>query len=418
MKKSWFYLLSLSILILTACGNAENTSTDEQTAAEEESNEMTELEEENEELRKQLEEQDDESESAMEETDEVDEDNLNSEPEESDDTENSNKTDTQDDNSKGNQSDLAFDIHSSEVQSQLIGTSNTSPDGSFQQDAITVGMSQTEVEELYGPYDFSFYYQGSAPAFYGNLAVVYSNLAPYGEGDDGSESSIDPDENTVESVYYYAGITEDSMIDALGEPYERDDGSQSMNGLPYYVYQGTGDDGRYYITGASTINTPDGETIGLVMREIFDENPNDNIDEDNQTAVNEEDIPVTEAPNPDVEIKDEYDYEYLLAEYLQRLAAHYNMVEYDDVYYYIKRGSVAYDKIAENKESGHFTGHETIDVELIEMTDLGDGTVELNADRVYSHDNSEGQRIANVNYIVNAETHEILDFEPVSDEAY
>lgn len=405
MKKSWFYVLSLSILVLTACGNAEDTSTDE------ESNETAELEEENEELRKQLDEQDDEEESALEDTDE---ENANSEPEASDDTEHSNETGTQDDNSKGNQSDLVFDINSPEVQSQLIGTSNTNPEGSFQQDAITVGMTQTEVEEKYGPYEFSFYMNGASPAFYGNLAVVYSNRAPYGEGDDGSESNIDPDENTVESVYYYAGVTEDEMTDALGEPDERDDGSQSMNGLPHYVYQGTGDDGRYYITGASTINTPDGETIGLIMREVFDENPN----EAGQSTVDEEDIPVTEEPDPNAEIKDDDEYEYLLTEYLNRLAAHYNMNEYEDVYYYLKRDSAAYDKIAANKESGHFTGHETIDVELIEMTDLGDGTVELNANRVYSHDNSEGQRIANVNYIVNAETHEVLDFEPVSDEAY
>lgn len=52
------------------------------------------------------------------------------------------------------------------------------------------------------------------------------------------------------------------------------------------------------------------------------------------------------------------------------------------------------------------------------MTDLGDGTVKLNANPVYSHDNSNGRRIANVNYIVNAETHEIIDFEQISDAAY
>lgn len=277
-------------------------------------------------------------------------------------------------------------------------------------------MSQTEVEEMYGTYDFSFYYQGADPAFYENLAVVYSELGPYGSGDgsDASMNDINPDENIVESVYYYAGITESEMIAALDEPDDQDDGSRSMNGLPYYIYQGTGQDDRYYITGASTINTPDGERIGLIMREVFDEDPN----EASQPTINEEDIPVTEEPDPNAEIKDEYDYEYLLTEYLQRLARHYNYDNYDDVYYYLKRGSPAYDKIADNKASGHFTGRETDSVELVEMTDLGDGTVKLNANRVYSHDNSNGRRIANVDYIVNAETHEVLDFEQISDAAY
>lgn len=416
MKKFLFYVLSVFVLVLAACGNSEDTSSEEDGVATGEStNEMSELEEENEELRRQLEEQEDENgnDEASEEAEAGSDDN---ETESSDTVEGTESEDNQNDNTEGDRSDLVFDINSSEVQSQLIGTNSGNNEGNFEQDAITIGMSQTEVEEMYGAYDFSFYYQGAAPAFYENLAVVYSELGPYGQGDgsDASMNDINPDENIIESVYYYAGITESEMIEALGEPDDQDDGSRSMNGLPHYIYEGEGEDGRYYTTGASTINTPQGERIGLIMRGIHEENPN----EANQSTVNEEDIPVTEEPDPNAEIKDEYDYEYLLTEYLQRLAAHYNMVEYDDVYYYLKRGSAAYDKIAENKASGHFTGHETIDVELIELTDLGDGTVELNADRVYSHDNSEGQRIANVNYIVNAETHEVLDFEPVSDEAY
>lgn len=416
MKNLTFYLLSLFILLLAACGNNEEPSTEEATATEDEDNsEITELEEENEELRRQLEEQDDKDVNgeATEETEAGSDDNGTGS---SDTAEGTESEDNQDDNTEGNRSDLVFDINSSEVRSQLIGTDSGNSEGYFEQDAITIGMSQTEVEEMYGTYDFSFYYQGAAPAFYENLAVVYSELGPYGPGDgsDASMNDINPDENMVESVYYYAGITEDEMIEALGEPDDQDDGSRSMNGLPYYIYQGTGQDDRYYITGASTINTPDGERIGLIMREVFDEDPN----EASQPTINEEDIPVTEEPDPNAEIKDEYDYEYLLTEYLQRLAHHYNYDNYDDVYYYLKRGSPAYDKIADNKASGNFTGHKTENVELVEMTDLGDGTVKLNANRVYSHDNSNGRRIANVNYIVNAETHEIIDFEGISDEAY
>ncbi len=54
MKKFNFHLLSILILLLAACGNTENSSTEENTS------ELTELEEENEELREQLQEQDSE----------------------------------------------------------------------------------------------------------------------------------------------------------------------------------------------------------------------------------------------------------------------------------------------------------------------------------------------------------------------
>lgn len=139
---------------------------------------------------------------------------------------------------------------------------------------------------------------------------------------------------------------------------------------------------------------------------------------DEQEDSNEEDVPATEVPNPDAEIQDRKIYEGAINEYLGRLAQYYNYDNYDNIYYYLKKGSAAYDKITANKASGNFTGHNTENVELVEMTDLSDGTVKLNVNRVYSHDSSDGRRIANVDYVVNAETHEVLDFEQVSDTAY
>src|SRR5699024_1608998 len=147
--------------------------------------------------------------------------------------EQSKKSDDQESNTQANKSDLTFDLNSPEVHSQFIGTTSGNADGTFGQNTITKGMTQAEVEKMYGPYDFTLYTGGSAPAFYGNLAVFYSEYAPYGTGNDTSESSINPDENFVESVYYYAGVTESELIDALGEPDDQDDGSGSMNGLPY-----------------------------------------------------------------------------------------------------------------------------------------------------------------------------------------
>lgn len=406
MKKLWFIpLLTLSV-ILTACSNNSNetaSETENNASEEQESSETEDLEEENgESERKELEEENENLKKDLEESEKDEEQSTVVEETEEDSADNEISTgESQTDNS-----DLHFDIHSEEVQAQLLGTSSGNEDGTFIQDKITEGMSQTEVEEKYGPYEFTFYGGGASPAFHGNLGVVYSERSPYGTGNDTSDSSINPDENYVEYVWYFANTTEEGLINALGEPDEYFESSESMNGLPYYVYEGEGEDGRYYITGASTYNSPDGERIGIIKREVFDENPKAS----NET-MNEEDIPTTEAPDPNAEIKYAADYENRLTEYLQRLATHYNSDNYDDIYDYLKRGSAAYDKIAANKASGDFTGHTTHSVELVSIKDLGDGTVELNADRVYSHDNSDGQQEANVTYIVNAETHEILDFE-------
>lgn len=378
MKKLNIYLLSVFILLLTACSSNEDSSTETVSESEVGGSELAELEEEN----------------------------SNNWPEEGETTEDQGERDNQHYNSESDRSKLVFDINSPEVISQFIGTENKNKDGYFEQDAITVGVSQTEIEEKYGAYDFTLQAGGSAPAFYGNLAVIYSGFYPY--GDDASDSSINPDENYVEAVYYYAGITENELIEAWGEPQD------ARTTGPAHIYQGEGDDGNYYVTLAGSSITRDGELISIIQRNIYEENPN----EPSQSAVNEDDLPTTDDSALNAEIKDEADYEFLLTEYLNRLTAHYNMNEYDDVYYYLRKGSPAYDKIADYKALGHLTGHETYEVELVSTTDLGDGTVMLNANRVYSHDNSNGQRITNVDYIMNAETHEIIDFEVLLDEEY
>src|SRR5699024_12740743 len=74
---------------------------------------------------------------------------------------------------------------------------------------------------------------------------------------------------------------------------------------------------------------------------------------------NEEDIPVTEAPNPDAEIQDRMIYEGAINEYLGRLAQYYNYDNYDNIYYYLKKVSAAYDKITANKTSVNFARHKT-----------------------------------------------------------
>ena len=394
--------------LIAGCSNEATTDT---TSENEDSEEVARLKEENEELKRQQAEQEKESEQQEQENDDS-EDKSDTESE----SQESKQENESDENEQQDASAFTFDINSDEVKNQMLGTSGATQKGEFIQDAIQIGMSQSDIEESYGSYDSIFPSSGGMVTVYGNLAVYYSGGTAYGNGSDGSNTNIDPSENTVELVYYYADITPDELINSWGEPdFHKEDAD---NGPPFYSYYGETDNGKYYVTSASKQNTSQGINIGIISREIIDQNP-DNSNQASSETIDEEDIATTTKPNPNAELQDEERYEYLLAEYLQRLTTHYNIPEgFVDVHYYLKRGSPAYDKIAANKASGNFTGHKTESVEMTEMTDLGDGTVKLNANRVYSHDNSNGRRIANVDYIVNAETNEIIDFQQVSDEAY
>jgi len=297
-------------------------------------------------------------------------------------------------------SDLMFDLNSPEVQEQLLGTSAGNEEGTFEQDFITEGMTQTEVEELYGPYEFTFYTGGASPAFHGNLGVVYSERAPYGPGDDGSDSSINPDENYVEYVWYFAHIESNELINALGKPDDYNDGSQSMNGLPYYVYEGEGDDWRYYITGASTYNSPDGERIGLIKREIFDEDPKEQASSDNGERYFE-DYYTEGFP---VELTEEDDYftydtlrNFIFKTYLDNLADYYND-ENDDVLSILEGNAL--DKIQANKASGNFADHQNYPGTTVSVQQISEREYQITVNRTYSHATSNGQETSQVTYTV------------------
>jgi len=297
-------------------------------------------------------------------------------------------------------SDLMFDLNSPEVQAQLLGTSAGNDEGTFEQDFITEGMTQTEVEELYDPYEFTFYSGGASPAFHGNLGVVYSERAPYGPGDDGSDSSINPDENYVEYVWYYAHIESDELINALGEPDDYNDGSQSMNGLPHYVYEGEGDDGRYYITGASTYNSPEGERIGLIKREIFDEDPKEQASSDNGERYFEDYF----TEGFPVELTEEDDYftydtlrNFIFKTYLDNLADYYND-ENDDVLSILEGNAL--DKIQANKASGNFADHQNYPGTTASVQQISEREYQITVNRTYSHATSNGQETRQVTYTV------------------
>ena len=395
-------------LVLVACGNEEEP---EATTENEDSEEVARLKEENEELkRQQAEEKQQEDEDPEEQS--VENEETSKDEESSTDSEETEQVST-------DRSSLVFDINSPEVQSQLIGTNNGNTEGNFKQDVITVGMSQTEVEEMYGPYDFTFYYQGSSPAFYGNLAVVYSELGPHGNGSDGSLSDVNPDNNIVDSIYYYADITEDELIDAFGEPTEQDDGSKSMNGLPFYIYEGETDDGKFYMTTANTFNTPEGERIGLIMRSVFDEDPNSAHENSNASSeglyfekfAHTEGFPVTITNEKD-NVDDYYIYDTLTNftnDYIAYLVSYFND-ESDDVINYVTGNAL--NKINANKASGNFSYHKNYYTTMISIIQTDIDQYEVTLDRTYSHATSDGQQTTQVTYTVldTSDGLQVIDF--------
>ena len=400
MKKLRFMPFMVLLLILSACSDAsdetsestedietaneveENSEADESEDAEKENNELAETESGEENEATQSESNKEESEFA----DEAEEETVENEAKE--------------EKSEPFNSALLFDINSLEVQSQLLGTSAGNDQGTFEQDLITEGMTQTEVEELYGPYEFTFYSGGASPAFHGNLGVVYSERAPYGPGDDGSDSSINPDENYVEYVWYFAHITEEELINALGQPDQYDDGSRSMNGLPHYVYEGEGEDGRYFITGASTYNSPEGQRIGLIKREIFDENPqtqsSSNNDERYFDKYYTEGFPVKLTEEDDYFTYDTLR-NFIFKTYLDSLADYYND-ENNDVLSILE--GAALDKIQVNKASGNFADHQNYPGTTVSVQQISEREYQITVNRTYSHATSNGQETSQVTYTV------------------
>ena len=394
MKKLWFMPFLILLLIMTACSNdTENNETASEESSEENSEEKN--------IENREEDEADTANTENQEESEAGQSEEESEP--ADDTE-EDKTGKQTAADQADQSDsssdLMFDLNSPEVQAQLLGTSAGNDEGTFEQDFITEGMTQTEVEDLYGPYEFTFYTGGASPAFHGNLGVVYSERAPYGPGDDGSDSSINPDENYVEYVWYFAHIESDELINALGEPDGYNDGSQSMNGLPHYVYEGEGDDGRYYITGASTYNSPDGERIGLIKREIFDEDPKEQASSDNGERYFE-DYYTEGFP---IELTEEDDYftydtlrNFIFKTYLDSLADYYNE-ENDDVLSILEGNAL--DKIQSNKASGNFANHQNYPGTTVSVEQISEREYQITVNRTYSHATSNGQETSQVTYTV------------------
>lgn len=400
-------ILVLSVFVLTLLLSACSGKYDEMASTEAQSNsEATDLEKENEALRKELAEKENEELKAELEASKEDDSEDNSAEKKKEDLSTEEETEEEQDKSDpedsytGNRADLYFDLNDDHVKNQLIGTDYGNDDSFFEQSAIAKGMSQTEVEEKYGAYDFTAYSSGAAPAYYGNLAVVYSEYAPYGTSGEPERTDINPDTNYVESVFYYADITPDEMISILGEPDSQDDGNFSDNGLPYYAYHGKGSDGRYYGTGAGTYNLSTGLIVGIMKREIHDENPYDT-----ETSSTDESYLSGYDDGEKYDILSDY-----IKNYVTSLTLYYNE-ESNDVLNYVSGNALS--QLQENRASDYFSNHENLGVKVIEIEQLSSEEYKVTIERDYSHANSSGHATTQVTYTVidGDDKLQITDFE-------
>lgn len=376
--KKYLLLISLSLL-LTACNTEEEP---EATTKSEESEEIARLKEENEELKRQQAEQSKEQGTEDEQTKEKSETSKDEEDSASVEVTDSETSD---------RSSLNFDIDSPEVQAYINKNDNYDDEGNFIQDAISIGMSQTEVEDLYGKHDFTMMDPGSVAAVYENLAVLYSSQMPHGDGSDSTDSSIDPDSNSVEMILYFANITSEELQNALGSP---DNQLQNLQGNQNYIYESNGWGSLIF----SETGTPDGTKIGT-MRGYEDNITSQNNEYSGDRYFDEyytEGFPVTLSPE-----KDSYTYEtmqgFIFKTYLNSLRDYYNGK--DDELLHITTGS-ALEQVQENKESGNFSNYQNLTGRLLSAEQISVREYRVTVERSYSHASSGGQQTTQITYII------------------
>lgn len=370
--------------MLTACSNEEPKVTTEN----EDSEEVARLKEENEELKRQQAEQSKEQETEDEQTEEKSETSKDEEDSASvDDT----------DSETSDRSSLNFDIDSPEVQAYINKNDNYDDEGNFIQDAISIGMTQTDIEALYGTHDFIIPSPSTeAAAIYENIAVIYEERGPYVAD---TNSNINPDKNRVKRVLYFPNMTTDAVLNVMGKP---DQQLENLMGTQNYIYEGESSNDEWGTVILSEHETPEGLKIGPLSVSNGELSSNG---DNTSNASNDSDI----------------DYEMIEAAvsgYMYRLEPFYNYDEYPDILQEVQENSPAYEKLVANKESGNFADHTTYDVDINLSSIMENGMVLVDASRLYSHVNSSGQRVSRVHYIVDPETNKIIDFEAVSDEAY
>lgn len=75
---------------------------------------------------------------------------------------------------------------------------------------LTLGMSQTEVEGIYGKHDSEYQLEGANLAIYGNVGILYSQYSASGD--------VNPDENFINDIWIYINQPHSTVLNTYGSP--------------------------------------------------------------------------------------------------------------------------------------------------------------------------------------------------------
>lgn len=328
-------------------------------------------------------------ESGNDESTETDNQSESDTSEDTDSATNEESTDETEENASSEDSsneDTRFDINSDEVQDQLFNLDNADSNSlTFSQDVITEGMTQTEVEDLYGEFDLIYPGEGRPAVIYGNLGVSYSEAFPYGTDDEQAREDIDPDENRVEDVFYYADVPYDEVISALGEPdtdvYETTEGP--VGGLLLMEYELEERENSTIIGQFSLHEEDNGELVVDLLQ--INEEPNDGE--------------MLEPEGTEVSDEDEERINFFIETYIDSLMDYYNNGDSDRLLTMTQTESPNFWAIEENKESGDFSDHETYNIEILDIEET-QSEFQVTVEREYSHASSDGRETTEVVYTI------------------
>ena len=297
----------------------------------------------------------------------------------------------------GQTSDTHFDVNSETVQQELFNLDQTEDSLSFSQDVITEGMTQTEVENLYGEYDLIYPGHGIPIIIYGNLGVRYSESFT----DEAEEENVNPDENTVEDVFYFADTPYDEVISALGEPdtdvYETTEGPVGGILLMEYFLE-EGDNSTF--KGQFNLHEDDNGELIVDLFQIIEE-PNDG------EMLEPEDNQEYEVSELDVERMT-----FFIETYIDSLMNYYNNGDSDQLLTMTREESPNFWSLEENQESGNFSDHETYNIEILDVEKTRSGFL-VTVEREYSHASSNGRETTEVvyNIIDSSQGFRVYDYE-------
>lgn len=125
------------------------------------------------------------------------------------------------------------------ISQDFINVYFSSPD-TYIPSELTLGMSQTEVENIYGKHETEYQLEGANLAIYGNVGILYSQSVPASE----LATHINPDENFINDVWIYINEPHSAILNTYGPPtIDFDDYQLYGPGDREMIYDGTRNNG-------------------------------------------------------------------------------------------------------------------------------------------------------------------------------